>query len=302
MTITASVIADSISPLGKRITTLQLRYPRFIHAEFMTHRMFSRNASSSRAIPVRKMIQEVLDDPAMPVFWGKNQTGMQAAEELDNYGRNWAEHDWLQARDAAVKHVHRLVEIGLHKQIANRVLEPWTHINVVVTATEWSNFFALRCHPAAQPEIRVLAEMMQNALTGNDPLPLHYGEWHLPYLASEDWEDVERWHKENPEAPKLGLLDKLRKMSVARCARVSYMTHEMKKPSVEEDLALYERLVGAHPMHASPAEHQATPDEPLDTGSVPCPHDQWTRWMTPHLQGNFVGWRQYRKMLVGECQ
>lgn len=289
MTIEAKMIADSISPDGIRLSTLQLRYPRFIHSEFMTHRHFSRNASSSRAIPVERMIEDLRRDPAMPVYWGSNQKGMQAGEELTGPGLGVAHSEWETARDACITAAQMMIDHGLHKQIANRILEPWAHINVVVTATEWDNFFALRCHKDAQPEMKALALAIFNAMAGSHPTHLKPGEWHLPYVTTEDW-NGDQWNTGTPA------LDYLKKVSVARCARVSYLTHDGRQTPIEEDLALYDRLVGSHPLHASPAEHQATPD------------DQWNnmgggleQWKHPELHGNFRGWIQYRKTLPGEC-
>ena len=262
MTIMAKIVADSVSQQDVRLCTLQLRYPKFIHGEFMTHRAFSRNASSSRAIPVERLIQDVLDDPAMPVFWGKNRPGMQATEPMQAWEEDEAVEAWLRARDAAVAHARRLASMGVHKQLVNRVIEPWCHINVVVTATDWANFFALRCHPDAQPEMRVLAEAMRDVLAASTPKPLRLGEWHLPFVNNDEWRN---WPPDlvvggdgySGEECNANLV----KLSVARCARVSYLTHDGKTPDVEADLALYERLVGSTPLHASPAEHQATPDE-----------------------------------------
>ena len=272
MTIKAQVICDSISPEGIRLTTLQLRYPRFIHAEFMTHRQFSRNASSSRAIPVKKLVEDVVNDPVYPLHWGANQKGMQAAEECDApvdishpMSREMA---WDVARGHAIMYAKAFDNAGYHKQIVNRLLEPFSHINVVCTATEWTNFFALRDHSAAQPEIRRLAKEMRDRMEWSLPQKLDYGEWHLPYVTDEE----------------RGNAQVAIKCSVARCARVSYLTYEQKKPNTEEDLKLYERLLGAQPIHASPSEHQATPGN----GGL--------------LNGNFNGWHQFRKMIPGECQ
>lgn len=312
MTIEAKIIKDSISPAGKRITTFQLRYPRFIHAEAKTHRKIvidgveyeqtidmgfmddpklSRNASSSRAIPVERMIEDLRRDPAMPVYWGANQKGMQAAVELDGDNRHHAMVDWLEAMESAIKYAQRMMERGLHKQIANRILEPWAHINVVVTATDYENFYALRRHSDAQPEIKVLADCMWLAQNQNTPELLQPGDWHLPYVTDEDLNAVVRGHWGDTH----NFMDQIKKVSVARCARVSYLTHDGRQTTVEEDIALYDRLVGGMPLHASPAEHQATPDE------------KWTdsfghagSWKHPEEHGNFTGWRQYRKMLPGE--
>jgi thymidylate synthase ThyX len=282
--ISAKVIADSISPEGKRLTTMQLRYPKFIHGEFMTHRVFSRNASSSRAIPVQKLIADMRRDPAMPVFWGSNKPGMQAGDELTGVDLDMCKTHWREGMKDAIKRAEKLMANGLHKQLANRILEPWCHINVVVTATEWDNFYELRVHPDAQPEMRELAMAMLVAQEASTPRPMKPGTWHLPYIDEEGLLDGTYGDCTH---------DDLIKLSVARCARVSYLTHEGKQPNVEDDLKLYERLIGSVPLHASPAEHQGTPDERMDNGT----HAPIWKWPSEH--GNFVGWRQYRRMLPG---
>ena len=258
--ISAKVIADSVgADNGIRLTTLELEYPRFIHSEFMTHRVFSRNASSSRAIPVEKMIERVSSDPAMPVEWGSNQPGMQAGAEVDDIRA--ATESWRYAAYDAVLWAKVLNTRGLHKQIVNRVLEPFSWIKVLVTATEWHNFFELRDHPDAQPEIRVLAIAMREAMADSEPEALRFDEWHLPYVT--DNENVNAAHD-------------LRRISAARCARVSYLNHDQSAPSVTKDLALFYRLVGGRPLHASPLEHQAIPD------------------YNPVFTRNFRGWIQHR--------
>jgi thymidylate synthase ThyX len=289
MTIEADIIADSVSAEGKRITTMQLRYPRFIHAEFMTHRVFSRNASSSRAIPVERMIADLRRDPAKPVFWGSNKPGMQAGEEVTGTARAIVEREWLYGMERAIQVAQQLMAAGLHKQIANRVLEPWAHINVVVTATEWDNFFALRRHADAQPEIKVLADAMWDTMQASIPEKMEEGEWHLPYITV-----AEKWQLVNmPDGVEFG-----RKISAARCARVSYLTHDGKRTSAEEDLALFDRLMGAAPLHASPAEHQAMADTRSERFSAEG-GEVGSDWDNPHEHGNFIGWRQHRRMLPG---
>ncbi len=275
MTISAKMIADSISPNNIRISTLQLRYPKFIHGELMTHRVFSRNASSSRAIPVKRLIEDIKLDTAMPVFWGSNKPGMQAGEQLNEKDRDWVRNEWKALRDDAIESAEQMIEKGLHKQIANRVLEPWCHINVVVTSTEWTNFYGLRRHPDTQPEMKALADTMWVAMQESKPTLREPGNWHLPYVNNE------------PTYFEDGILNALSlepyiKCSVARCARVSYMTHEMKVPTIENDLKLYDMLMGSHPVHASPAEHQATPSNDEE------------------LYGNFKGWTQFRKTVPNE--
>lgn len=301
MTIQAKIIADSISATGKRITTFQLTYPRFIHAELKTHRILasdsenevyiveqsiglmddrnlSRNASSSRAIPVSKMIDMVRHSPAMPIHWGKNQPGMQANEQLTGDDLFKAQELWHIAARQAANVAENMMAIGLHKQVANRILEPFQHISVVLTATEFDNWFELRAHPDAQPEIHELAIQMMNAMFASTPKELSILEWHLPYVTQAELDSL------NPETA--------RKVSAARCCRVSYLKHDGGAASVEEDLALCDRLAGARPIHASPFEHQATPDI-----LIPGNRMQLAHWQSPKLHGNFVGWIQYRKQI-----
>lgn len=302
MTITAQIIADSISDQGQRLTTMQLRYPRFIHAEFMTHRAFSRNASSSRAIPVAKMIEDIRRDPAMPIYWGSNKPGMQAGTELGGPELIEAKNRWEHGMLDAIYQVNKMVDLGLHKQIANRMLEPWAHINVVVTSSQWENFFALRLHKDAQPEIQQLARAMHNARTRSLPQLVQQGEWHLPYVNfADEYLEAQRYCQKGRitrDMPTLTEIYKiLRKVSTARCARVSYLTHDGRKTTVEEDVELHNRLVVAEPLHASPAEHQATPDEVFTYAN---PKTLGPAWKNPELHGNFTGWNQYRKMLPGE--
>lgn len=273
MTIAAIIVADSISRTGDRLTTMSLRYPRMIHSEFMTHRVFSRNASSSRAIPIERMIQDVIDDPAMPVAWGSNKPGMQAGDELQHWPI--AKECWLDARDAAVERAKEMMNLGAHKQIVNRLLEPFAHISVVVTATEWDNFFALRCHPDADPTMRTLAEAMREAMAASDTYNAQPGwSWHLPYITEADWRTDQVQFRTQPEANQY-----LAMISAARCARVSYLTHSGDTPVIEKDLALANRLLESK--HMSPFEHQARA-----TG------DEGTA-----LWGNLVGWEQFRKMV-----
>lgn len=263
---TATVIADSVNEFGHRITTLQLKYQRFIHAEFLTHRVFSRNSSSSRAIPVAKMIEQVQHDPALPIHWGLNQPGMQAHKEHESpeTARLW----WEMSAEAAATQADLLNQLGLHKQIVNRVLEPFQWMHTVVTATEWKNFFELRCHPDAQPEFQVLAKAIRDAINASTPIPRYrglnnYNSWHLPYISDDERENI--------------YYSFLPKISAARCARVSYLKHDGTHPSGTEDLALFKKLVESKPMHASPCEHQAS-----------CGSTERSR--------NFVGWWQYREL------
>lgn len=232
--IEVKVVADS-EMNGDRITTLQLKYHRFIHSEFMTHRVFSRNASSSRAIPISKIIQQVVDEPAIPIEWGKNRPGMQAREVFENEDIILCEEMWLEARDLAVKCARKMAKFGLHKQIVNRILEPWQFINTVMTSTEWDNYFQLRLHEDAQPEIQELARCMMRAMTQSQPRnhPLH-----LPYVLEAGLDK-----------------DMAFACSTARCARVSFKNHDKSDPVIEKDVELHDTLLNS--CHWSPFEHPA---------------------------------------------
>jgi len=270
MAFSARVLLDSRSPTGARLTTIEARYPRFIHSELMTHRVFSRNAASSRAIPIKKMIAAVREEPALPVYWGRNQTGMSAREQIAPEVEALAQAEWQAALDDALRHAERLAakDIDLHKQLVNRLLEPFAWITVIITASEWANFFTQRVHPDAQPEIKRIAELMLAAYRTSVPAPVELGRWHLPLIA-----DDERALSE----------ELLCKLSVARCARVSYLTHDGKRDR-DRDLELYERLLGGGANgHWSPFEHVATPL------SDPAAHS-----------ANFVGWEQFRKRFPQE--
>lgn len=297
----AKVLADSQSPAGYRLTTLEATFPRFVLAEFNTHRVFSRNSASSRAIPIAKQLRRVLEQPYVPIEFGSNQPGMQAGAALEGEKREAAEREWLLARDDAVRRVLGLVTnpdtaegnlldvleqveeaaqtknrpgqwLNVHKQVANRLLEPFMWHTVIVTATEWENFWNLRCHPDAQPEIRLVAETMRDTVTASEPEELAEGEWHLPLVHPEDRNQV-------------GSIEDLIKISAGRCARVSYLTHAGKR-DLSADIELHDRLLDSG--HMSPLEHPARPlsaDE-LETG-------EWS--------GNFRGWFPYRKGISGEA-
>ena len=296
MPITAKVIADSISEEGKRLTTLQLVYPRFIHAELMTHRVFSRNASSSRAIPVKKVIDMVRNEPAMPIHWGLNQPGMQADEQLTGEALRCAKQLWLDAAENAAEIAESMMEVGLHKQVANRILEPFQHINVVLTATEFDNWNELRRHKDAQPEIQHLATEMAIQMDRSTPKLLQHGEWHLPYVTEDDLERIKA-SLQGAILPAVcgsfetAVANRAASVSAARCCRVSYLKHDGTASSIEEDLALCDKLAGARPIHASPFEHQATPDGRRAWAGAP------DSWNYQNLHGNFVGWIQHRKLI-----
>lgn len=289
MAIETKIIADSIGPNNIRLTTFVLTFPRFLLPEFNTHRMFSRNGASSRAIPVSKQIEKVLVTPFVPQAFNKNAKGMQGGETVDNTLQAQAETIWLSARDACVNAAQTLADLGIAKQYANRLLEPFNFTTMVVTATEFANFFALRHHSMAQPEFAEVARQMYELYSTNKPKELEEGEWHLPFVTETEKQEQtlisiagkeELSEKEVYDTYWLPLI----KRSVARCARVSYLNHDGTSSTYEQDCALYDRLLGQRPLHSSPAEHQA----------------KCLSWVDDLWYGNFHGWEQYRKTLENE--
>lgn len=300
-----TVLADSVSPEGHRITTFEVTFPRLVLAEFNTHRVFSRNSASSRAIPVATQLRRVLEDPYVPAGFGTNQPGMQAGEDLAGDDHERARREWLAARDSAVAHVLALVAdpsvvpagatldellallddlkprlasrdlpdgwLNVHKQLANRLLEPFMWHTLIVTATEWDNFFHLRAHPDAQPEIQEIARMMRAAHEASEPAEVAYGAWHLPLIGENGGDPADAGLSE----------EELLKVATGRCARVSYLTHAgTRDPSA--DLVLHDRLLESG--HLSPFEHPARPLRPEEG----------------EFSGNFRGWRPYRKDIPHE--
>lgn len=310
--ITATILADSITTKGDRITTMELVYPRYIHSEFMTHRIFNRNASSSRAIPTQRFIEQVRKDPVIPIHWGLNQKGMQAENELSPAEQKAALTIWNAAASSAAIYAEELRRMQVHKQVVNRILEPFLHIKVVVTSTQWNNFFGLRDHKDAQPEIAELARKMKAAYANSVIRLLVPGQWHLPYITAKDAANAVQYCKyqritrdEPSDAEVHGLLVKV---SAARCARASYNNFEGKPSTIQEDLVLFAQLVEDQPVHASPTEHQATPmKEYLQPDYVNNENpDSWEQGIS-HMDregnlysGSLKGWIQFRKLIPNE--
>lgn len=239
----------------ENLWTFELTYPRYIHSEFMTHRVFSRNASSSRAIPVKRMIEQVRNNPVVPPKIFMNQKGMVGETEADPFTTTAFHVLWEEAAENACKTAEMMERLGIHKQHVNRILEPFQFIKVIVTATDWCNFFALRLAPDAQPEIRELASAIydeMNRYHNKDVGVLELDKEHivvsLPYITDEDIKEIgkEEYHL-------------LMKISAARCARVSYNNHDGSKPDIEKDLKLYGHLYNSK--HMSPMEHACIRDE-----------------------------------------
>lgn len=272
----AKVIADNIYG-NARITTLEVVMHRFVLAEFNTHRAFSRNSASSRAIPYDKFRNKVVAHPAMPVIWASEQKGMQGGDAVSDPAlvKN-INNTWRSARDSMVYCADLLHEFGVHKSLVNRLLEPFMWHTAIVTATDWDNFFSQRCSPLAQPEIKATADAMQLAYYKSTPTIKGYGQWHLPYIGDQDIQEVTEAYRGLPYAE---TTLKLAQISTARCARVSYLTHTGKR-DFTEDLNLYDRLLTHN--HWSPFEHPARATR----------NDQYF--------GNFRAWEQYRKSFAKE--
>lgn len=263
----ATVVLDSVSERGARVTTIEVTLHRFVLAELNTHRAFSRNSASSRAIPTRTQLLRVLEAPALPVEFGANRRGMQAGEPLAGDELGQAHAAWLRARDAAVDAARDLLELGVHKQVVNRLLEPFMWHTVIVTATDWDGFWQQRCSPLAQPEIALAATAMREAHHASTPTPLPDGAWHTPYLRPDE-----------ADLP----VETRKRVSAARCARVSYLTHNGRRDLVADE-QLYDRLITADPPHWSPLEHVATPAAEGDPAV-----------------GNLRGWRQLRHVVEAQ--
>lgn len=261
--ISVEIIADSINPNDHRITTYKLVYPRYIHAEVMTHRTFSRNSASSRAVPIERFMAQVAVEPVIPVRWGLNGKGMQDHGEITGRDASHIESLWREAANCAVSYAGLLAKSGLHKQLANRLIEPYLWMETLVTATQWENFFALRVHKDAHPDFQRLAYLMLEAyVEKSTPNAVPWGRWHIPF------------GDRMPEGLELGTQ---LKVAVARAARLSYMTMDG-KIDVDKDVELHDRL--AQSGHWSPFEHVAQ-----------CRYGQF---------GNFIGWEQYRRQFPGE--
>lgn len=300
--ITARILADSVAPNGQRMTTMEIEYPRFILAELNTHRMLSKNSASSRAIPVKAMHQHMRENPAQPVHWGKNQPGMQASVELTTNDLADVKFMWQRAQQDAMHWAQQMAErVGLHKQVANRITEPWMIMKTVISGTEWANFWWLRAHADAQPEIHELAVKMWDAYNQNTPQLLQPGEWHLPYVKSHRLSSGELIYLDATDTPIT--TEQARVISASCCAQVSYRKSD---DSYEKAHKIFKQLIESQPCHASPVEHQATPMQYTSTNAYE--PECWEPGVT-HLSangdlwsGNLRGWIQHRKLIPGEAQ
>ena len=263
------------------------------NCEVMTHRMFSRNSSSSRAIPVSKVIDQVRNNPAMPIHWGKNQAGMQAKEELQGITKIAVKDSWIEAAKEIARRAEIMSQAGLHKQVVNRMLEPFQTMKVIITATEWNNFWWLRDHPDAQPEIQKLARVMKGEYDYSKPQRLEFGMWHLPYIFSRlDSTGTQQYYFSDKTEQEEYSLEEAIKISCSSCAQVSYRKLDT---SLEKAQDIYKRLVQSEPVHASAFEHVAVCEDP----SAETASKGWTHVDTEGniWSGNFRGWVQYRQLI-----
>jgi thymidylate synthase ThyX len=310
----ATVIADSKNEFGQRIVTLIVTFPRYLLAEFNTHRMLSRNSASSRAIRFEKMVQSIQDTPFVPLRWQKDHPGMQGTEYFTddedlvvlekpvNALSHLKEH-WLIARDRSIQSVMAMAKHKVTKQILNRLLEPYMYHTCLVTATEWENFFALRAHEAAEINFQALAEMMLEAINTSEPVQLKPGEWHIPFGDKFTYEELEAYVKSVTNVSEgsqqyddvIGYGVEMLKVKLAtvRCARISYNTQD-NDSTIAKDLELHDRLASSG--HWSAFEHCArtmtdreynTSMSSYSVGGMFYAQNGWC--------GNFRGFIQYRK-------
>lgn len=287
--ITVRTLADSITDGGSRLITQEWTYPRCVHSEVLTHGDLRRNSASSRAIPAKRLRELTLGAPYVPWHWGQNEKGMQASGEVDDWTKKEAEWWWRNGLNEAADLHKYLEDLGLHKQVLNRVIEPWMMITIIVSATDWANFFHQRTHKAAEPAMQKLAKLAWTEFHESMPVYRAPGEWHLPMITNDDRLDALGLSIRDQDTDAMWegrTLDTLKKVSTGRCARVSYLTHDGKR-DLSEDIGLHDRLLGTidsgDPGHFSPFEH-------------PCQAVGGRQRIGP-----FEGWKQYRKFLVGEA-
>jgi thymidylate synthase ThyX len=285
--IKAEIIADSINETGCRCTTFIVNFPRIVLAELNTHRALSKNSASSRAIPFNKMVEMVETNPFIPIRFQKDHKGMQGTEYFEDIDEFNAKTHWLLARDKAVESAKTLNAYGMTKQLCNRILEPFMWHKVIVTATDYENFFRLRAHEDAEIHIQKLAYVMLEEYNQSQPKYLKEGEWHIPFGDNIDRKRVLDTIKSyNDEIGGVGayeteISEAMRKIAIARCARISYNNFEG-SDDYSKDITLCDRLFGSLPRHLSPTEHvaQAKNDS--------------------KYYGNFKGFKQFRKFFDDE--
>ncbi len=274
----AQILADSISPQGVRLVTIHCTFPRFILAEVNTHRMLSRNSNSSRAIPPERQIAKVSENPFVPETFNLRVKGMGVGNPLEQKDAVVARNAWLDAAEFACRQAQILLDLNCDKSRINRLLEPFLWHSAIISATEWDNFFALRDHPAAQPEFRILAQLMRKAIAESEPLTIRQGEWHLPGTPDFPYDDS------SPD------WDYWKNVSAGRLAKWTSYDKMDEEDLPDAAVSRAEKLIGS--FHMSPTEHQARPMRPYELGRQGGP--------TTSFCGNFRGWVQYRKEIPNE--
>ena len=305
--ISATVITDSINESGVRMTTFEWIFPRFILPEVMTHRMLSKNAASSRAVPGASVEASILANPARPIHWGENEPGMKASKSLDPMKIESAVALWDASMNSAVAFARAAGPNGIngHKQWVNRITENYTFTKQVISGTEWENLWWLRDHGDAQPEFRELTRCAREAYSISVPVNLKPGQWHLPYVTI-DTKDNSYWLDDHTELS----LETAKMASASCCAQVSYRKLD---DSIEKAHKIFKMLnLGSvdDPSHSSPTEHQATPmreTSELDGVNNPMNVFTWQAGVT-HVRrdlslwsGNLRGWIQYRQLIPNEA-
>jgi thymidylate synthase ThyX len=286
MAYAADILSDCISPEGHRLTTFELTLPRIVLAEFNTHRMVSRNSGSSRAVPISVTIKGVQANPFIPDPFLSHQKGMVAGEPLED--QEWPRHLWKAAMEAAMDYAQGLHDAGVSKGISNRPLEPYKWHTIIATATDWSNFFALRTAKDAQAEIRIPAGMMKELYDASSPRHLAFGEWAMPLVSMDEFYDGDR------------IYEYWKAVSVGRVARVSYeRQHDGGEP--DSDVARCNRLIEGTNRHLSPFEHVARPFSAEEWQHVGAAQtwggdSPFLRNMARNMEyaGNLHGWWSYR--------
>lgn len=249
MTTSAKILADSVSEQGHRFTTFEVTFPRIILAEVNTHKMLSKNSASSRAIPIKRMLELAREHPYIPSRWPINGKGMSTQEyETNPVLIEMKRIEWLTARDAAAHQAEVLLELNVHKQITNRLLEPFLFHTAVISGTDWPNFQHLRNHPEAHPDFQELAQWMGEVMNASRPKLLTNKQWHRPYLAAGDIDT---------DGAPVGD-SYFNKVSAGLCAAVSYLRQEEATGGNCGSAAARTDLM-IKSGHMSPLEHVARP-------------------------------------------
>jgi thymidylate synthase ThyX len=269
------------------LTTLVAEYPRIIHAELLTHRVLSRNSASSRAIPSLSMTELVLNKPFIPEQWFKNAKGMSPAELLDVESAEECKKIWMELIEFTAAKVKRLTELQLHKSYANRPLEPFSHIKVIISGTEWDNFYNLRCSRPAQEEFIKLANAIKEAQNNYAPISLKEGQWHLPFIKSvENSKGIVEYY--DNIGNRLSL-EEAKIVSASCCAQISYRKEDS---TIEKARNVFKQLIESDPSHFSPVEHMATPIVGTSYDGITHIDKYGNKW-----SGNLKGWLQWRQLL-----